>query len=317
MQFAAETAAIERNNQGYVMNDKTWLDKPLETDMRAEELDARQENATGSAAQQKVPNAADAAETDSTAEKDEATEQEHSWGSLPAERHQLIRLSPLPANRETGLRPLLFGTLGRVSRHSDSLSMLRLTVELTNQKSDKGLNELEVWADHEKKEIRFLPEEGLRTEPGNRGIGRFMIALAARWVRHKWAHYTVQSTPLLLKHVPTDNARLRRDYALQAQGFTVAYEDGVQMRANCSAPRANQIHTDWNIEKIRIIETNETAEILQSADKNLHEQESQIKKLTERVEFLQRDDNTLRFTITMLVVFAVFQAALLIWMATR
>lgn len=290
--------------------------------MHAKDSDALLENASRSTDPQTELNAnaadiEDGAETDSSAEDDTSEQQEHSWGSLPAERHQLIRLSPLPADRETGLRPLLFGTFGRVSRHSDSQSMLKLTVDLTNQKAGKGLNQLEVWVNHDSKEIRFLPEEGFRTEPANRGLGRFMIALAARWVRRKWAHYTVQSTPLLLKYVPTDNARLRRDYALQAQGFTVAYEDGVQMRANCSAPRANQIHTDWNSEKIRIIETNETAEILQSADKNLHEQESQIKKLTERVEFLQRDDNTLRFTITMLVVFAVFQAALLIWMATR
>lgn len=291
--------------------------------MHAENSDTLQDNASKNVEPLNEPKA-DAATTESSEQVDDAVEKnapqeqlQHSWSSLAAERHQLIRLAPLPADRETGLRPLLFGTFGRVSRHSDSQSMLKLTVELTNQKATKGFNQLEVWVDHERKEIRFLPEEGFRTEPANRGLGRFMIAMAARWAKQKCAHYTVQNTPLLSKFVPNDNARLRRDYALQAQGFTVSYEDGVQMRANCSAPRVSQIHTDWNNEKIRIIETPETADILQTADKNMREQEVQLKKLAEQVEFLRRDDNSLRFTITMLVVFAVFQAALLIWMATR
>lgn len=258
---------------------------------------------------------APASESDSEQARQNALYAE--WNALAAEHHQLIRIAPLPADRDTGLRPLIFGSLGRVSRHSEQMSMLKLSLELTGYKTGKGINQLEVWLDHERKEVRFMPEEGLRTEPANRGLGRFLMALAARWVQHKCAHYSVQSTPLLVKLVSNDSARLRRDYALQTQGFTVAYEDGVQMRANCSAARASQIHKDWNIDKVRIIEIGETAEILQTADKNLREQERELKKLNQQLELLKRDDNTLKFTISMLVIFAVFQAVLLIWMATR
>lgn len=240
-----------------------------------------------------------------------------SWSSLPPEYEQLVRLAPLPADRETGLRPLLFGSFGRVEKHSKSKSMLKLSVNFPGYKPGKDINTLEVWADHASKEIYVLPENGLRTEPANRGLGRFMLAMAARWTRKRFGNYQQRSVPLLVKHVANDSARFRRDYALQAQGFTVAYEDGVQMRANCSASRAAQVNTDWNVDKVRIIETGETADILQKADKTLKEQERELKKLNEQLEYLKKDDNTLRFTITMLVVFSIFQAILLIWMATR
>lgn len=239
------------------------------------------------------------------------------WGALAPEQQQLIRLAALPADRETGLRPLMFATLGRVSRHSAEFSMLKLSIEISGMKHAKGVNELEVWVDHARKEVSFLPEDGLRTEPANRGLGRFMIALAARWLQHKCAHYKVQSIPLQTKYISNDNARLRRDYSLQAQGFTVSYEDGLQMKANCSAARASQIHKDWNIDKVRIVNVSDSAEILQSADKTIREQERELKKITEQLAVFQREDNALKFTISMLVIFAVFQAVLLIWMATR
>lgn len=241
----------------------------------------------------------------------------HSWSSLPPEHQELLRLSPLPADRETGLRPLLFGSFAQVEKHSASQSMLKLSVSFPGHNPGKGVNTLEVWADHASQEIHIYPEHGLRTEPANRGLGRFMLAMAARWARKKFSGYQVRNVSLLVKHVGNDGARFRRDYALQAQGFTVAYEDGVQMRANCSVAKASEINTEWNNDKVRLIESLETADILQKADKTLKEQEMELKKLSDQLAYLKKDDGTLRFTITMLVVFAIFQAGLLIWMATQ
>ena len=247
----------------------------------------------------------------------EATHTEHPWLSLSPERFQLMRLTALPADRETGLRPLRFASLGRVERHSESESFLRLVVDLPGQSTHKEINTLHVWADHTLQQIRINPDFPLRCEPANRGIGRFLIAQAVLWARKRWNHYTVASQALLVKHAANDAARLRRDHALQAQGFNVAYEDAVQMRAICTVGRVSQLHSDWNDNKICMIDTLDSATMLQNADQNLHEQSAQIKKLNERIDRLKSEDSTLRFTISMLAIFAVFQAALLIWIATR
>ena len=57
--------------------------------------------------------------------------------------------------------------------------------------------------------------------------------------------------------------------------------------------------------------------MLEQADQNLHRQEVEIRKLEERIAVYKREDGGLRFTIACLVVFAVFQAGLLIWITTH
>ena len=242
---------------------------------------------------------------------------QRAWATLPYDSVQILRLAPLAAERETGLRPLLFACLSRISRHSKELSMLRLAVRLPEQKIDKAVNHLEIWVDHVEKEIRIVPEHGLVTKPGNRGLGRLLLAQAIDWCRPAWNDYSMPSIDLKTKLVNNELARTRRDHALQAQGFTVTYNDAVQMSARCSVIRLEQLGRDWNRDKVRIMDHLEVAHLLFSSDQNLKAQTSQISKLKERIELLQRDDNTLRFTIFTLMFFAVFQGALLIWMATR
>lgn len=239
------------------------------------------------------------------------------WAALPYDSVQILRLAPLTAERETGLRPLLFGCLNRISRHSKEMSMLRLSVVFPDKKFGKNSNNLELWVDHREKTIQILPEHGLFTEPGNRGLGRLLMAQAVEWCSPKWHDYSLPSLELKTKLVPTDMARLRRDHALQAQGFTVTYNDGVQMSASCTAIRLDQLGREWNRDKIRIMDHLEAAHLLYSSDLNLKSQTSQISALNQKLELLQRDDNTMRFTIFTLIFFAIFQAGLLIWMATR
>lgn len=65
------------------------------------------------------------------------------------------------------------------------------------------------------------------------------------------------------------------------------------------------------------VEILDAASLLQQADQQLQEKEVQLRERDERVAKYQREDSGLRFTITCLVAFAVFQAGLLIWIATR
>lgn len=255
--------------------------------------------------------------TDAVTTADETPAAPHPWTDLPAEQFSLLRLAPLPVDRETGPRPLRFVQLGRVERHSKDMSMLRLTVQAPGQPPHRQHNQLEVWADHQRKEVRFGPDKGFSVEPANRGLGRFLMAQGITWARKQFAHYTVEGGALPTKDNFNDAACARRDHAIKAQGFTIEYSDPLQLKPFYSAPRVSSLHGDWHSEKVQIVELLDAAAMLQQADHNLQEQSTALRKLQDRVDRLKREDNGLRFTITCLVAFSLFQAGLLIWIATR
>lgn len=244
-------------------------------------------------------------------------EKAHPWADLGAEHFRLLRLAALPIDRHTGARPLRFVQLGRVERHSPQLSMLRLTISLPDQAVRKHMNTLEVWIDHRSRELRFGPDKGLHLEPGNRGLGRFLVAQGVAWAKQHCAHYLVEGGALHVKDAPTDDARARRDHFLQTQGFTIEYQDPLQLKASYSAARVSVLHSDWHSEKVQIVEIIEAAIMLQRADQALNEQDAKLRKMEERAAQYKREDGSLRFTIACLVTFSVFQAGLLIWIATH
>ena len=53
------------------------------------------------------------------------------------------------------------------------------------------------------------------------------------------------------------------------------------------------------------------------AEQTLQAQDAEIRQLEQRINHYRRDDTSLRFTIACLTAFAVFQAGLLIWIATH
>ena len=251
---------------------------------------------------------------------EEQTEQApppHPWESLEAEHFQLLRLAPLPADRATGLRPLRFVRFGRAERHSNEQSLLRLSVDVPGQRLRPEQNRLEVWADHRNREVRFGADKGLAIEPANRGLGRFLLAQGIAWARQRWGSYTVEGGALAVKDVLSEDARLRRDHFLRIQGFDVAYADVQHLKGNVQPGKVSDVLDSWNTEKVQFVEILEAAQMLQQAEQNLAEQEVKLRKEEEKVTKFKREDSGLRFTITCLVAFTVFQAGLLFWIATH
>lgn len=246
-----------------------------------------------------------------------ALPQPHPWAELAPDRFRLLRLAPLPTDTDTGQRPLRFVELGQVERHTPQLSLMKLFVRLPGQILTKKHNILEIWADHRAKELRFGPETGLHLEPVNRGIGRFMLAQGALWAQKRWAHYLVEGAALPAKDITGDDMRLRRDHCLLSQGFDVQYPDSQQLKATYDAPRVSSLRPDWNSEKVQILELTDAAAMLEQADRTLLEQENKIRDIQERLNKVRREDGTLRFTIACLIAFSLFQAGLLIWIASR
>ena len=239
------------------------------------------------------------------------------WADLAVEHFQLLRLAALPTDRSTGARPLRFVQFGYAERHDKAHSLLRMEIQLPGQKVHKEQNRLDIRVDHDQRLVRIGNEHGLQLEPVNRGIGRFMLAQAVQWLQRKWSHYRVEGMPLASKDALSEESRLRRDHCLRGVGIEVEYEDGQHLKGRTVDMTVGQLKAAWSSERLQRVEILDAANLLQQADQQLQEKEVQLRERDERVAKYQREDGGLRFTITCLVAFAVFQAGLLIWIATR
>ncbi len=255
-------------------------------------------------------------ETTQITEKDQPAAPKHPWTELKPDRFRLLRLAPLPTERDGGARPLRFVELAQLERHTPEHSLLRMFINIPGQVRSRKNNVLEVWADHRSKELRFGPDSGLQLDPANRGLGRFLLAQGAAWAQKRWSHYLVEGGALP-KDAASEDQRLRRDHCLRTQGFDIDYPQATPLKPTYGAPRVSALRADWNSEKVQVVELQEAAAMLEQADRNLQAQENQIRELQERIARFRREDGALRFTIVCLIALALFQAGLLIWMATR
>ncbi|WP_437881016.1 hypothetical protein [Pseudomonas sp. LRF_L74] len=256
-------------------------------------------------------------DTPSQPQIEEVPSTPHPWHDLPAEQFRLLRLPPLPTDRESGPRPLRFVQLGRVERHSAEQSLLRLTLSLPGQRVRPEQNHIEIWLDHRKRTVRFVDDANFSVEPDNRGLGRFLMSQGISWAQRRAPGYAVEGGSLPGKGSIAEGSRMRRDRILQALGFTLSSEGEADGKVGYGAAGLNVLKAGWNHEKVQPLELLEAAVMLQQADRNLAEQEVSLRKLEEKVAILKREDSSLRFTIGCLAIFAVFQAALLIWIATH
>ncbi|WP_268800536.1 hypothetical protein [Pseudomonas huanghezhanensis] len=239
------------------------------------------------------------------------------WDDVKAEHFLMLRMAPLPTDRATGARPLRFAQFGHAERNSKAFSLLRMNYQLPAQNARKEQNHLDIWVDHTLRTVRVGPESGLQIEPLNRGLGRFMLAQGILWAQKHWAEYKVEGTALSNKDALQEDTRLRRDHVLKTQGFEVVYADAQHLKGSVKDVKVGNLNNSWNAEKVQVVAILEAAQMLQQAEQKLIEQEVTIKKHEEKVNKYRREDSGLRFTIACLVTFAVFQAGLLIWIATH
>ncbi|AIL60644.1 hypothetical protein [Pseudomonas alkylphenolica] len=239
------------------------------------------------------------------------------WAEVTAEHFQMLRLAPLPTDRNSGARPLRFVQYGYAERHNKDISLLRMSIQLPGQKVRKEQNHLDIWVDHQQKHVRIGPDSGLQIEPLNRGLGRFLLAQAVSWAQRKWSHYRVEGAALANKDALNEDTRLRRDHLLHSHGLEVEYADAQHLKGRYVDAQVGELKGGWNADKVQRVEILDAAQMLQQAEQNLQEKEAQLRERDERVSKYRREDSGLRFTITCLVAFAVFQAGLLIWIATH
>ncbi|MFJ4343886.1 hypothetical protein [Pseudomonas sp. NPDC089401] len=239
------------------------------------------------------------------------------WADLAVEHFQLLRLAPLPTDRNSGARPLRFVEFAYAERHDKAHSLLRMEIRLPGQKVRKEQNQLDVRVDHDARSVSIGSDSGVQLEPLNRGLGRFLMGQAVQWLQRKWPNYRVEGMALPNKDALNEDTRLRRDRFLAASGIEVEYADPQHLKGRTADTAVSQLKGGWNTEKLQQVGILDAAGMLQQAEQQLLEKDAQLRERDERVAKYRREDGGLRFTITCLVAFAVFQAGLLIWIATR
>ncbi len=95
------------------------------------------------------------------------------WADVHTEHHKMLRLAPLKTDRATGARPLRFVEFSYAERHSKERSLLRMSIQLPNQRVRKEQNHLDVWADHVEKRL-FFPRTTCKSS-------RLTVASAVSW----------------------------------------------------------------------------------------------------------------------------------------
>ena len=259
----------------------------------------------------------DAPAAEATTEEQAPESAPQPWAELAPEHFLLLRLNALPTDRNTGARALRFVQFAYAERHDKDHSLLRLQIQLPGQKVRKEQNQLDVRVDHELRLVRIGNDAGLQLEPLNRGLGRYLLAQAVQWLQHRYSQYQVEGMNLPNKDALNEDTRLRRDHVLRSVGLEVEYVEGQVLKGRIKDTPVAQLKGGWNAEKAQRVDILEAAGMLQQAEQNLLEKEAQLRERGERVAKFRREDSGLRFTITCLVAFAVFQAGLLIWIATR
>ncbi|MGE8408850.1 MAG: hypothetical protein ACN6QH_17635 [Pseudomonas sp.] len=239
------------------------------------------------------------------------------WADLAPEHFQMLRLAALPTDRNSGARPLRFVQYGYAERHSKEHSLLRMEIRLPGQKVRREQNVLDIRVDHEQHLVTIGPDSGLQVEPLNRGIGRFLLAQAVHWAQRRWSHYRLEGGALANKDALNEETRLRRDHVLRSHGLEVEYADAQHLKGCYVETQIGQLKGNWNTDKLQRVDIIDAANMLQQAEQKLQEKDAQLRERDERVSKYRREDSGLRFTITCLVAFAVFQAGLLIWIATH
>ncbi|MBX9914679.1 MAG: hypothetical protein K2Y25_12365 [Pseudomonadaceae bacterium] len=248
---------------------------------------------------------------------EQIAELKRQWAESPAKHWQLLRMLAQPTERGSGARGLRFAELARSERHHPHLSMLRLNVQLPAQVLHREHNVLELWLDHRLHTAEFGPTSGLQTEPSNRGLGRFLVAQAINWALPRCGHYQVIGGDFSGKDNFDESLRVRRDHLLETLGFNVTYSDTAQLKGGYSASLLSDLKGQWNGEKVQIVGLLEAGKMLQQADQTLAEQAIKLRQKDELLAASVRDEGALRFTISTLVIFCLFQAALLLWLMVR
>ncbi|MFN3581649.1 MAG: hypothetical protein ACK4VV_14385, partial [Pseudomonas sp.] len=210
--------------------------------------------------------------------------------------------------------------LARVSviqERAAHLELFRLQVRVEGDGAAEGANQMEVLVDHKNQRIRFGPLEDLRMQPAQRGLGGYLLAQLIEWCQRQCGDYSV--TPIILHadEVGSEESRLIREKLLLRAGFDITYNNEEQTAGRAQANRVDNLISSWNTERISALQIADLLSQLREQETLTRKQMTQIAQLQRAIDNFKHNDMGQRFAIGCLIIFAIFQALMLLWVVLR
>jgi hypothetical protein len=206
--------------------------------------------------------------------------------------------------------------LAKVTVYQDragQLEIYRLQVQLEEEPLVEGSNHLDVLIDHRNRRVRFSPVSTLRIQPAQRGIGGFLLAQLIEWCQRRYDDYAV--TPILLQtdESVSDEGRHIRDKMLTRAGFELSPPQETTAAGHARAGRVDDLISQWNTECVGVLHVTGLLKQLREQELVKNKQSAQMAQLQRTIDQYRSNDTGQRFAIGCLIVFAVFQALMLLW----
>ncbi|SDU00368.1 hypothetical protein [Halopseudomonas salegens] len=198
-----------------------------------------------------------------------------------------------------------------------SLELLRLQVRKEGEPLPTDGNTLEVLIDHKHQRVRFGPLGAVNLNPAGRGLGGFMLGQLIDWCQRLCPEYSVTPITLNNDQASTEEERKIRENLLQRVGFTLNYTDDKKSQGRAQANRVKDLLGSWNSDKVQPLSVSDLLRQLREKEAEHQKQTGKLNALKARLEVSKRNDLSHRFAIGCLIIFAIFQALLLLWVVLR
>lgn len=235
--------------------------------------------------------------------------------SRPADMYWL-QLKPLFRNRQMVQSEALIQVAVTQDRIG-SLELLRLQIRKEGEPLPTAGNTLEVRIDHKHQRIRFSPLGSINLQPEGRGLGGFMLGQLIDWCQRLCPEYSVTPISLTPGQAATQEERQIRESLLRRAGFTLEYSNEKQTEGRALANRVKDLMSGWNTDKVQPLSVSDLLRQLREKETEQQKQTSELNVLKARLDVSKRNDLSHRFAIGCLIVFAIFQALLLLWVVLR
>mgnify|MGYP003639473888 FL=1 len=223
-----------------------------------------------------------------------------------------IQLKPMYKGRQVAQPE----RLARVTVFLDQaahLEVFRLKVQLDGEPAVEDANHMEVLVDHRQKRVRFAPVKGLRMQPAQRGLGGFLLAQLIEWCQRRYGEYAVAPITLDAGDVGSEEATEIRHRLLSRAGFDISEPDATTHVVHARAGQVDALFSQWNTERVGVLQVTELLRQLREQETVSHKQTLQMTQLQRTIDQFQSNDTGQRFAIGCLIVFAIFQALMLLW----
>lgn len=204
-----------------------------------------------------------------------------------------------------------------IQERAGHLELFRLKAGVDGDAPPENGNVMEVLVDHRNRRVRFGPLEGLRLQPAQRGLGGYLLSQLIDWCQRRCGDYAI--TPIILhaEEVSGEESRLIREKLLRRAGFDISYNNDEQNAGRAQANRVSNLISSWNSERVAVIQISDVLSQLRDQEQLTRKQQAQLLQLQRVIDSFKNNDISQRFAIGCLIVFAIFQALMLLWVVLR